>query len=179
MSLIVTLSYFTVKWFIEPVIVKKQNVPVVEVVYIRTLRSYSDFVKAVAFRESGGNYKITNQYGMLGAFQFSQKYLPNVGITVSAEDFLNNEELQRGVFKQLLLINYRNNQALINKWNYKSIKGVKGTVTTSGILMAFHLCPQSAITFFNSSGSDLGKPDGNGVYVNQYVQLFSGYEIPF
>ena len=144
------------------------------------MRPFKQFVKDVAQRESSGRYNITNQFGMLGAFQFSPSTLKNyVGIDISAEDFLNNPELQIGAFRQLLLNNHRSYKKYVDAWNFKKMKNIKGTVTESGILMAFHLRPESAIAFFNSGGKDLGKPDGNGIYVNHYIELFNGYELPF
>lgn len=170
---------FAVK-IVEPIIIKPKTQIVEKEIYIRQLKPYSQFVIDVAQKESGGRYNIVNQFGMLGAFQFHPGYLKTyVGINVSKEDFLNNPELQRGAFKQLLLNNYRTFNTYINKWNFKQIKNVKGTVTASGILMAFHLRPESAKTFFDSNGNDLGVPDGNGVTVNKYIELFSGYELPF
>ena len=84
----------------------------------------------------------------------------------------------------------RDYYSYVDHWNYKKIRNVKGTVTESGILMGFHLCPDDATVFFNSGGEKLGVPhknkkgemvvgDGNGTTVNVFIQRFSGYEIPF
>lgn len=176
---IITVSYFAVKYFIEPIIIHKTETVIPEIVYIQKLRPFNDFLVAVAHREASGTYDTISLGGMLGAFQFSNTTLKAIGISVSKEDFLNNEELQIGAFKQLLLSNYRTYEKYALKWNNRQIKNVRGTVTTSGVLMAFHLKPTDAKAFFDSNGNDLGGGDGNGTKVNHYIELFSGYELPF
>lgn len=178
-GIIVFLSYYAVKWYVEPKIVEKKTSSV-EIVYIRTLRPFDQFVDAVVQKESSGDWGIVSRDGMLGAFQFHPSTLRKcAGVNVDANDFLCNKELQIGAFKQLLLYSHRSYKKYIDRWDGREIKNIKGTITESGILMGFHLRPESAIAFFESGGTNLGKPDGNGVYVSDYIRRFSGYKLPF
>lgn len=170
--------YLMVTKIIEPAIVETQIIK--QDIYIKDLKPFNELIEDVRYRENSGKWGGISKFGMLGAFQFEPNTLKNyVGINISAQDFINNQELQIGAFKHLLLLNHRRYNKYILKYRYTTIKNVKGTVTDSGILMAFHLRPASAIAFFNSNGNDLGKPDGNGIYINEYIELFNGYKLPF
>ena len=149
------------------------------IIYTRVLRSWEQFNIDVGKKESGNNWEAVNEYGMLGYYQFDPSTLKNTGFIVSKEDFLSDSILQKCAFKYLIKKNRKTYSDIIAHWNYKNMKNIRGTVTESGILMAFHLRPESALIFFNSNGTDLGKPDANGVTVNQYIELFNGYNIPF
>ena len=64
---------------------------------------------------------------------------------------------------------------IINKWEGKSIKGIK--LTKSGILMGAHLVgARKAKKFFNSNGK-IDPVDGNVVHVSKYISMFSGYDV--
>lgn len=177
-SLILTLSYFAWIKIFNPVVIVKDLKQKKEI-YYHKLRSFKEFVDKVTKIESGGDYGIISDNGMLGAYQFHPKTLRYTGINISSEDFLSNKELQDGAFIQSLKITKRSYKKYIDKYNMKEIPGIKGTVTTSGILMTFHLKPDDAISFFESNGSKAGVGDGNGKKVADQLEEFSGYEIPF
>ena len=157
------------------------------VIFRANLKSWEEFKLEVRIAESGNNYKCVSKFGMLGAYGFDPNTLKDyVGINVSKEEFLNNPELQDGAFKVFIRKNRKNFEHIIERWNYRKIKNVKGTVTESGILMAYHLKPIDAKVFFESNGENLGVPDKNGkigdanqTTVNKYIEKFSGAEIPF
>ena len=176
-SLFVVASYLAVKRYIEPRIVHHQVV-ITDTVYRNNLKTFDELVKKISFRESSETYDIVSKHGMLGAFQFDPSTLKAIGINISKEEFLSNKELQVGALKLLFSKNRKAFQSYINRWNFRSIKGVNGTVTESGILMAFHLKPQEAKAFFDSEGKDVGKGDANGTKVSEYIEIFSGYEVP-
>lgn len=175
--LVVASSYYSVKLWVEPLIIKVP-VTVTKVVYRNEVLPFDSLVRRVSFREASEDYAIVSEHGMLGAFQFSPSTLKAIGISVSQEDFLANRELQVGVFKLLFQKNRKTFSYYINRWSNRSIKNVKGTMTESGILMAFHLKPADAKAFFDSGGEVVGKGDGNGTKVTEYIELFSGYDIP-
>jgi len=176
--LFITSSYLAVKRYVEPRIIHQHIISVTDTIYRNNLQSFDELVKKISFRESSQNYKNISEHGMLGAFQFDPATLKSIGINISEKDFLSNKELQVGALKLLFSKNRKSFINYINKWNFKSIKGVKGTVTESGILMAFHLKPQEAKDFFDSNGEKTGKGDANGTKVAEYIEAFSGYEIP-
>lgn len=176
-SLLITISYLGIKTYIEPRIIHHE-IQITDTVYVNNLRPFNEFVKKVSYRESSEIFDIISIHGMLGAFQFDLSTLEGIGIKVSSDEFLNNKELQIGAFKLLLQKNRKTFKEYINKWNFKSIKNVKGTVTESGILMMMHLKPKDAKLFFDSNGENIGTGDANGVTVNKYCEIFSGYEVP-
>jgi len=178
---ITTSSQFPVSCFIMPAMMREEGKEVENTVEINKyeLAPFEEFVEHVIQRESSGRFNVVSSYGMLGAFQFCPTTLKSIGINVSKNHFLNNPELQKDAFMLLLIENKKTYRKYIDRMINKEIDNVNGELTESGILMAFHLYPESAIIYFDSEGKILGKPDGNGIYVNEYVQEFNGYEIPF
>ena len=49
---------------------------------------------AIGFRESTNNYKAVNRLGYLGKYQFGQKTLRAIGISVSKQEFLDSPMIQ-------------------------------------------------------------------------------------
>jgi len=179
--IVITTTYLTVNCFIKPVTMQEEGKEIENTVEINgyELMPFEEFVEHVIQRESSGRFNVVNEYGMLGAFQFCPATLKSIGINVSETQFLNNPESQIDAFKLLLIENNKTYRKYIDRMINTEIENVTGELTESGILMAFHLSPKSAIIYFNSEGKISGKPDGNGTHVNEYVQEFNGYEIPF
>jgi hypothetical protein len=174
--------YLSVIIYIEPYLDRALQIETREItrqIYNPDLKTATEFIEAVGFRESSGVWDTTNQYGMLGHFQFDPNTLKAIGINVSKKDFLENKQLQIGCFIQLLKENKKTYQKYITQYNYQRIRGVDGVITESGILMAFHLKPADAIRFFESGGRVGGLGDANGVKIKTYLEEFSGYELPF
>lgn len=174
-------TYYVVVKGIEPIL---NETLIIEKSYYRTdLKSYDEFIKVVLHKESTGNYKATSpNSSALGGFQFMPSTLKELGVDVEKigrDNFLENEELQKGVFKQSLIKSKRDAKKYIERYDGREIKGVKGTITESGILMSFHLKPVEARNFFESGGVNTGTGDANGTTVKDYIELFSGYHIPF
>lgn len=174
--------YYTMVTIVEPIISKYTNgreVQVEKIIYSANLRTFDQLMNDVGFKESSNRWDKVNEFGMMGHFQFQQSTLDAIGIKVSKQDFLENRDLQRGAFIQLLKENQRTFRKYINMYNFKQLPGVKGTITESGILMSFHLKPNDAKVYFDSKGKNAGNGDGNGTKVTEYIEKFSGYEIPF
>ena len=81
---------------------------VTDTVYINPmdikLKTFEQFILDVGKRESTNNWQAVNGT-MLGYFQIKHSTLKSLGFNLSKEDYLNNKELQIGVFKQLLKSN--------------------------------------------------------------------------
>jgi len=147
-----------------------------DVVYPVLKKSYLGFKEAIAFKESGGNYNVINQFGYLGKYQFGRGTLKLIGI-YDTKDFLNNPALQEAAF-------YAN--ASRNKWILRrdikwyvghTIGGVE--VTESGILAAAHLAgPGSVKKFLRSGGADTFS-DAFGTSIKYYLKRFKGYDTSF
>ena len=139
-------------------------------------KSYIGFKEAVAFKESRGNYKIVNQYGYLGKYQFGKGTLDLIGIR-DAQLFLETPELQEAAF-------YAN--ASRNKWilirdiarfSGKKINGIE--ITESGILAAAHLAgPGSVKKYLRSWGAN-SFSDAFGTTIGYYIKRFAGYDTSF
>lgn len=136
-------------------------------------KSYTGFKEAVAFKESRGNYKIINEFGYMGKYQFGKGTLSLIGIK-DAKTFLSSPELQEAAF-------YAN--ASRNKWilirdierfEGKVINGIE--ITESGILAAAHLAgPGSVKKYLRSWGAN-GFSDAFGTSIGFYMKKFAGYD---
>lgn len=139
-------------------------------------KSYIGFKEAVAFKESGGDYKVVNEYGYMGKYQFGRGTLELIGI-YNTENFMNSPELQESAF-------YAN--ASRNKWilirdikrfSGKKINGI--TITESGILAAAHLAgPGSVKKYLRSWGANAFS-DAFGTTIGYYMKRFEGYDTSF
>lgn len=136
-------------------------------------KAYIGFKEAVAFKESRGNYRIVNDFGYMGKYQFGIETLKLLGI-YNADQFLYTPELQEKAF----LANAQRNKWILRKdiarFEGKKVSGV--TITESGILAAAHLAgPGSVKKFLRSYGNDTFS-DAFGTSVRSYLKKFSGYD---
>jgi len=136
--------------------------------------SYNGFKEALAFKESQGNYFITNALGYLGKYQFGIGTLELLGV-YNATLFLNDPVLQERVFHTNLSR---------NKWILRrDIKRFVGVVingqeiTESGILAAAHLAGAGNVKKYLRSYGELNVDDDFGSSVSYYIKKFSGYDI--
>lgn len=139
-------------------------------------RSYTGFKEALAFKESRGNYKVINEFGYMGKYQFGKGTLNLIGIR-DMNLFLNSSELQEAAFYANAA---RNKWILIRdikKFEGKVINGIK--ITESGILAAAHLAgPGSVKKYLRSWGAN-GFSDGFGTSIGFYIKKFAGYDTSF
>lgn len=136
-------------------------------------KAYLGFREAVAFKESRGNYRIVNDFGYMGKYQFGLETLKLLGI-YNANDFLYKPELQEKAF----MANAQRNKWVlrndISRFEGKKINGIN--ITESGILAAAHLAgPGSVKKFLRSYGND-SFSDAFGTSIRSYMKKFSGYD---
>ncbi len=139
-------------------------------------KSYIGFKEAIAFKESRGDYKVINEFGYMGKYQFGKGTLELIGI-YNTQSFLDSPELQESAF-------YAN--ASRNKWilirdikrfSGKKINGI--TITESGILAAAHLAgPGSVKKYLRSWGANAFS-DAFGTTIGYYMKRFEGYDTSF
>lgn len=138
--------------------------------------AYVGFKEAVAFKESRGNYRIINDFGYLGKYQFGLETLKLIGI-YNADQFLYNPELQEKAF----LANAQRNKWVLRKdisrFEGKTISGIK--ITESGILAAAHLAGPGSVKKFLRSYGAIGFSDAYGTTIRNYMKRFSGYDTSF
>ena len=161
--------------------------------------TYTEFLAALRMRESSGDYTAVNTLGYLGAYQFGEAALVDLGFVIrdatpydnrfdtgftgklditSAADFLAAPEAQdaaAGEWMQLL-------------WRYigaVEVDAVLGHViggihlTASGLLAGAHLLGAGGLRDWVESGGTLERTDAYGTDIGDYLDLFGGYEIPF
>lgn len=136
-------------------------------------KAYFGFKEAVAFKESRGNYRVVNDFGYIGKYQFGIETLKLLGI-YNANEFLYNPELQEKAF----FANAQRNKWVLRKdiarFEGKQIRGI--TITESGILAAAHLAgPGSVKKFLRSYGNDTFS-DAFGTSIRSYMKKFSGFD---
>lgn len=149
-----------------------------EIVYVEdTSKTMKGFLYKFGFMESGNNYKIKNQYGYMGRYQFGRAALTAIGMGgIPEEDFLNNPELQEIAMGLLLKKNKEFLARYIGKFQGRTIGGV--LISESGLLAAAHMAPQGVIDFLDSMGQKVFK-DGNGVPITKYFKELGGYRLEF
>lgn len=139
-------------------------------------KSYLAFREAVGFKESGGDYKVVNEFGYLGKYQFGRGTLEVIGIR-DTNLFLNEPHLQEAAFYANTARNKWILRRDIERFAGKTINGVK--ITESGILAAAHLAgPGNVKKYLRSWGaSDFN--DGFGTSIKTYFKKFAGYDTSF
>ena len=148
--------------------------PPIEVVIEQ--ENVSDFMKAIAFKESRGIHDTVNKYGMLGKYQFSRATLNGLGYdNISDTVFLQSEALQDEVMKELIKHNYKILHRQITKYNGCLIDSI--CVTESGILAAAHLAGPSNVKKWLRSNGKKTRTDGFGTSIETYMNKFANYKI--
>ena len=149
------------------------STPKVEI-EIPKLKNHNKFLEDLGFRESSGNYKIVNQYGYLGKYQFGRKTLNNIGMeNISNREFLSNPELQEEAMQRLMLSNYKSLKRYITKYEGTVVHGV--LVTKSGVLAAAHLGGAGNVRKWFRRG--IVFKDANGTKITSYMKQFGGYNL--
>lgn len=143
-------------------------------VKIPIIKSHSKFLHDLGFRESSNNYKIVNQYGYLGKYQFGRKTLNSIGMeNISNRKFLSSPKLQEEAMQRLMTSNYKSLKRYINKYEGKIVHGV--LITKSGILAAAHLGGAGNVRKWFRRGVVF--KDANGTKITSYMKQFGGYKI--
>lgn len=149
------------------------STPKVEI-EIPKLKNHYNFLEDLGFRESSGNYKIVNQYGYLGKYQFGRKTLNSIGMkNVSNREFLSSPELQEEAMQRLMLSNYKSLKRYITKYEGTIVHGV--LITKSGVLAAAHLGGAGNVRKWFRRG--IVFKDANGTKITSYMKQFGGYNL--
>ncbi|TBW26737.1 peptidoglycan-binding protein LysM [Gramella sp. KN1008] len=139
-------------------------------------KSYVGFKEALAFKESGGDYRTINEYGYLGKYQFGKGTLKLVGVYDTVE-FLNSPALQEAAFYANASRNKWILQRDIKRFAGKTINGV--LVTESGILAAAHLAGPGSVKKYLRSWGAQAFSDAFGTTIKTYMKRFGGYDVSF
>ena len=143
-------------------------------VKIPIIKSHSKFLHDLGFRESSNNYKIVNQYGYLGKYQFGRKTLNSIGMeNISNRKFLSSPELQEEAMQRLMISNYKSLRRYINKYEGTVVHGI--LITKSGVLAAAHLGGAGNVRKWFRRGVVF--KDANGTQITSYMKQFGGYKL--
>ncbi len=149
-----------------------------EFVFPELGKSYVGFKEALAFKESRGNYKVVNQFGYLGKYQFGKGTLALIGLrNIGKNDFLNNPALQEQAFYANLSRNKWILRRDITRFEGRTVNGVK--ITESGILASAHLAGPGAVKRYLRTGGVEGFADAFGTTIRYYMRRFGGYDTSF
>jgi len=131
------------------------------------------FREALAFKESRGDYFVTNTLGYLGKYQFGIGTLHLMGV-YNPVDFLQSPELQERVFEINLARNKWILRRDIPRFVGKTINGIE--VTESGILAAAHLAGAGNVKRYLRSNGQKDVADAYGTTITHYLKRFRGYD---
>jgi|SaaInlV_125m_DNA_1040241.scaffolds.fasta_scaffold00280_45 hypothetical protein len=139
------------------------------------------FLHLLAFRESTNNWKVINRFGYMGKYQLGKLALMDIDMdSITVQKFRKDrnsfpEYLQDIAIKKYIKKNKHYLRRYIKKYNNKTIKGIK--VTESGMIGAAHLVGQRSVKQWLRRNGRVNKVDGNGVSLESYLMLFSGYNL--
>lgn len=144
--------------------------------YPKLGKSYLAFKEALGFKESGGDYKIINEFGYMGKYQFGKGTLKIIGIK-DMNLFLNSPDLQEAAFYANTSRNKWILRRDIKRFQDRVINGIR--ITESGILAAAHLAGPGNVKKYLRSGGVNGFNDGFGTSISFYFKLFADYDTSF
>ena len=137
------------------------------------IKTLSEFLTDLGFRESGNRYDIVNSYGYLGKYQFHINTLRHLGYDVTKKEFLDNPDLQEEAMLALMNHNRKILRRYILEYHGKVVNGVE--ITESGILAAAHLAGPGNVKRFFNKGYEFR--DGYGTKLTTYIRMFNSYHI--
>lgn len=161
--------------------------------------SYTDFLSAIRMRESSGNYHLVNSFNYLGAYQFGEGALVDLGFVAADSAWWDNDysggwtgKLGIDSKAEFLASTAAQDEAaddwFVLVWRYlravdaddylgQIVDGIR--VTASGLIAGAHLLGSgNVISWLDSAGSS-ELADAYGTPISEYIALFAGYSLPF
>jgi len=164
-----------------------------------TAGDYSAFLTALRHRESGGNYQAINTLNFIGAYQFGEAALIDLGYVRrdhdiydnnfsggftgkhgirSLEQFINSPDVQDRAIQEWMRLMWHYIQSDgLDRYAWREIGGV--TLSPSGMLAATHLLGTGALREFVNSNGRANIRDPYGMPLRDYIVYLGGYTIPF
>lgn len=161
--------------------------------------SFGAFLIALQLMESDGNYQSVNTLNYLGAYQFGEAALTDLGFVRydgnamdnnysggwtgkygvdSAAEFLRNEQAQDRAANEWaeLLWTYAEMKDL-DSHAWQNIGGVE--LTPAGMVAAMHLLGPGGLSDFISSNGQADLRDPYGTPIIHYIVKLANYDMPF
>ncbi|OEU76301.1 MAG: hypothetical protein BA874_01435 [Desulfuromonadales bacterium C00003068] len=164
-----------------------------------TGKSYDGFLAALRKMESGGNYKAVNTLNFIGAYQFGEAALIDLGYVRrdrdpydnnygggftgkngirSIDDFLNNRAVQDKAAKAWMKIMWKYIEADgLRRYAWRKVGDVQ--MTPSGMLAAAHLLGSGALKDYIRANGQSDFRDPYGTPLSKYINTLAGYDVPF
>lgn len=161
--------------------------------------SFDDFFKALRHKESRGNYSAVNTLNFLGAYQFGEAALIDLGYVRrdrniydnnfsggftgkhgirSIQGFLNNPRVQDKAAQDWMRMMWKYIRAEgLHRYAWKEVGG--SILTPSGMLAATHLLGTGALKKYVRSQGSASIKDPYGMPLSTYINDLAGYEVPF
>lgn len=162
-------------------------------------KSYQAFLAALRHMESRGDYKAVNTLNFIGAYQFGEAALIDLGFVKrdsdpydnnfsggftgkrgihSVQDFLSNRRVQDKAAQDWMKIMWRyiENDRLAR---YAWTKVGDVTLTPSGMLAASHLLGSGGLRQFIESDGRADIRDPYGMPLVNYIRELAEYDVPF
>jgi hypothetical protein len=139
------------------------------------------FMHQIAMIESydhnrGIRHDVVNPFGMMGKYQFSPTTVRMLGFRHSKNEFLKNPHLQDSVMLTYMYVNQQELEQLIDRYEGKTVKGVKMTRAT--ILAGAHFAGSGGMRKFLTDPNDEGVKDAFGTTLPVYMKKFSNIHLP-
>jgi hypothetical protein len=161
--------------------------------------TFAAFLVALRLMESGGDYQSVNSLNFLGAYQFGEAALTDLGYVRydgnaydndysggftgkhgvrSKQDFLTNKPTQDKAAQQWMRLMWKYiGQHKIQHYAGRKVGGK--VLTSSGMLAAAHLLGPGALKEWIKSDGRANLRDPYGTPITLYINKFGGYDVPF
>lgn len=160
--------------------------------------TYADFFYDVRLSESGNDYSVVNSLGYLGAYQFGEAALVDLGFVSNdgnafdnnfngtftgkygvhgVVDFLTSVEAQDGAATEWFDLLWRRIRHLdLEFYDGQTLNGHH--LTISGMIAGAHLGGAGGVRDLIESGGFNDPADANGTAITDYIDRFMGYDVP-
>ena len=161
--------------------------------------SLKAFLLALQMMESSGDYRLVNSLNYLGAYQFGEAALVDLGYVRPDGNLLDNDygggwTGKDGIDSRREFLRSRSAQDraaeawLVVMWGYVTRLGLDRyagqrvgdvVLTPSGMLGATHLLGPHALAEFIASDGTADLRDPYGTPIETYIRQLAGYDLPF
>jgi hypothetical protein len=163
------------------------------------MKTLAAFIVVLKMMESGGDYQSVNSLNFLGAYQFGEAALTDLGFVrydgdaydndygggwtgkygvKSAKQFLASERAQDKAMEEWLKIMW--SYIELHKVDHYAWSEVGGEqLTPSGMLAAAHLLGAESLAKYVKSDGKSDLRDPYGTPISSYITKLNGYDVPF
>lgn len=163
------------------------------------MNTMAAFLVALKLMESGGDYQSVNSLNFLGAYQFGEAALTDLGFVrydgnaydnnygggwtgkygvKSAKQFLASERVQDKAMEKWLDVMWGYIELhKVDRYAWREVGGEQ--LTPSGMLAATHLLGAGALAEYVKSDGKVDLRDPYGTPIGIYISRLNGYDVPF